>query len=173
MERQLELMKRIWLGEPVGDGVGKIGPAPAQSGGPEILIGGYSPEAIKRGARWADGYISGGGGDPARARENYDLLVKEWEAEGRKGKPRFVAAVYFALGEDARERGAVSIRDYYSFMGPRVDYMVGAIFASDDSVKSAIKGFSDAGTDELILWPTIGDVDQVDRLANLVGTPQP
>lgn len=168
MERQIDLMRKVWSGQPVGDGVGKIGPAPVQTGGPEILIGGYSPEAIKRGARWADGYISGGGGDPVRARENYDLLAKEWQAEGRKGKPRFVAAVYYALGADARGRGAVYIRDYYSFMGPRVDFMVNVIHAEDEAVKTAIKGFADAGTDEFILWPTIAELDQVDRLATLV-----
>jgi alkanesulfonate monooxygenase SsuD/methylene tetrahydromethanopterin reductase-like flavin-dependent oxidoreductase (luciferase family) len=168
MEKQLELMKRIWSGKPVGDDVGPMGPAPVQSGGPEILIGGYTPEAIRRGARWADGYISGGGGDPAQARQNYDLLVKEWQVEGRQGKPRFVAAIYYALGDDARERGAVSLRSYYSFMGERVGYMVGSFPASDEAVKSAIQGFTDAGTDEFVLWPTIPDLDQVDRLAALV-----
>lgn len=169
MERQLDLMKRIWAGNPVGDGIGPIGPAPVQSGGPEILIGGYSPEAIRRGARWAGGYISGGGGDPAHARQNYDLLAKEWEVEGRKGKPRFVAAIYFALGPDARNRGAGALRRYYDFLGDRVEYMVAAFPATDEAVQAAIKGFADAGTDEFILWPTIADLDQVDRLATLVG----
>jgi alkanesulfonate monooxygenase SsuD/methylene tetrahydromethanopterin reductase-like flavin-dependent oxidoreductase (luciferase family) len=168
MERQLEVMKRIWSGKPVGDDVGPIGPAPVQSGGPEILIGGYTPEAIRRGARWADGYISGGGGDPAHARQNYDLLAKEWQAEGRQGRPRFVAAIYYALGQDAREHGAVALRSYYGFLGPRVEHMVAAFPASDEAVKGAIQGFADAGTDEFVLWPTIGDLDQVERLAALV-----
>jgi alkanesulfonate monooxygenase SsuD/methylene tetrahydromethanopterin reductase-like flavin-dependent oxidoreductase (luciferase family) len=35
--------------------------------------------------------------------------------------------------------------------------------------KDAIHGFADAGTDEFVLWPTIGDLDQVERLASLVG----
>jgi alkanesulfonate monooxygenase SsuD/methylene tetrahydromethanopterin reductase-like flavin-dependent oxidoreductase (luciferase family) len=33
MERQLELMKRVWSGKPMGDDVGPIGPAPVRSGG--------------------------------------------------------------------------------------------------------------------------------------------
>ena len=169
MEKQLELMKRIWSGKPVGEEVGPIGPQPVQSGGPEILIGGYTPEAIRRGARWADGFISGGGGDPAHARQNYDLLAEEWKVEGRQGRPRFVAAVYFALGPDARERGAASLRSYYAFLGPRVEHMVAAIPASDEAVKAAIESFADAGADEFVLWPTIAELDQVDRLAALVG----
>src|SRR6266699_6339441 len=51
-EEQLTTMKRIWLGQPFSDDVGPIGPAPAQPGGPELLIGGYSPVAIQRVGRW-------------------------------------------------------------------------------------------------------------------------
>src|SRR5918998_818825 len=40
-EEQLDLMRRVWSGQPV-DG-GAIGPPPAQQGGPEVLIGGYAP----------------------------------------------------------------------------------------------------------------------------------
>src|SRR5919199_4917155 len=42
-EEQLALMKRVWAGEPVSDQIGPVGPRPAQSGGPELLIGGYTP----------------------------------------------------------------------------------------------------------------------------------
>ena len=148
---------------------GPVGPAPAQKGGPEILIGGYAPEAIRRGARWADGYISGGGGDAPRARQNYDLLAEEWKVEGRQGKPRFVAAVYYALGRDARERGAVALRSYYAFLGPRVEHMVASFPATEEAANIAIQGFADAGADELVFWPTIADLDQVERLAALAG----
>src|SRR5512136_49322 len=55
-EEQLRLMKRIWSGQPLADDVGPVGPPPARQGGPEVLIGGYSPDAISRVARWADGY---------------------------------------------------------------------------------------------------------------------
>src|ERR687884_392235 len=48
-EEQLDLMKRVWSGQPVGDGVGPMGPTPARAGGPELLIGGLSPAAHRRG----------------------------------------------------------------------------------------------------------------------------
>jgi Luciferase-like monooxygenase len=65
-EEQLDLMKRVWSAEPVGDGIGEIGPQPAQPGGPEILIGAYAPAPLKRVGRWGDGFISGGIPDPPR-----------------------------------------------------------------------------------------------------------
>jgi len=72
-EEQLELMKRVWSGQPASDEVGPIGPPPARSGGPELLVGGYSPPAIWRVGRWGDGYISGGIPDPEQVRQPFDL----------------------------------------------------------------------------------------------------
>src|SRR5947208_202797 len=37
-DEQLATIQRIWSGEPLSAEVGAIGPAPAQAGGPEILI---------------------------------------------------------------------------------------------------------------------------------------
>lgn len=37
-----------------------------------------------------------------------------------------------------------------------------------DAVKSLISAFADAGCDELILWPTVPDMDQVERLASII-----
>src|SRR5438477_10646429 len=42
-EEQLSTMKHIWSGQPLSDNIGPIGPNPVRSGGPEILIGGYTP----------------------------------------------------------------------------------------------------------------------------------
>src|SRR5918995_474533 len=67
-EEQLELMKRVWSGQPVSDEVGPVGPPPAQAGGPELLIGGYTPVSIRRGGRWGGGSINGGGAGPRRGR---------------------------------------------------------------------------------------------------------
>src|SRR5947209_2095479 len=92
-EEQITTMKRIWSGQPLSDDVGPIGPQPVQEGGPEILIGGYSPTAIKRVGRWGDGIILGGSGDPTVAHQFYSIAEESWKAEGRSGKPRFVACM--------------------------------------------------------------------------------
>jgi len=121
-EEQLDLMKRIWSGELVSDEVGPVGPPPAQAGGPELLIGGYSAAPIRRVGRWADGFISGGVPDPEQVRQMFDLAQESWRAEGREGKPRLVATLYYALGPNAA-RGGDYIRDYYSYFGPAADDM--------------------------------------------------
>ena len=164
---QLEGMHRVWAGEPLVEGIGPIGPVPARQGGPEVLIGGYTPKAMSRAARWGEGYIAGGA-PPAQARQGYQVVEAAWKEAGRPGKPRFVGASYYGLGEDARERAGRYIHGYYSFLGPRADAIAGSLPATPDAITATIQAFADVGADELVFWPCIADLDQVDRLAALV-----
>lgn len=167
-EEQLETMKRLWAGEPMGDEVGSIGPAPAQAGGPPILIGGLSPAAVRRAGRWADGYF-GTGLDPTTIRQLYEVALKAWQEAGRSGTPRFVMGLYYALGPQAEERGGSYIHHYYAFAGPMADMIASTILASPEAIQMAIQAYGEVGVDEIALWPTIPDLDQVDRLAQIVG----
>jgi len=166
-DEQLATMTSIWSGQPLSEKVGAIGPSPVQPGGPELLIGGNSPRAIKRIGRWGNGFISGGGG-PDAARKGYSAAEQAWKEAGRPGKPRFVGATYYGLGPDAAEKAAQYIRHYYSFIGPIADRLASSVPSTPDAVKGAMRAFSDAGMDELILWPTIPDLNQVELLAELV-----
>jgi len=168
-DEQLQVMKRIWSGEPLADDTGPVGPAPARKGGPEVLIGGYSPDTIRRLARWGDGFISGGGADPTRVAELYRSAEEAWKTEGRSGRPRLVGAAYYGLGPNAAERSAPYLRSYYSFLGPAVENMIKALPTTVEAIRGVITGYAAIGMDELILWPCIADLDQVERLADLVG----
>jgi alkanesulfonate monooxygenase SsuD/methylene tetrahydromethanopterin reductase-like flavin-dependent oxidoreductase (luciferase family) len=167
-EGQLETMKRLWAGEPLGDGIGPVGPAPAQAGGPPILIGGLSAAAVRRVGRWADGYF-GTGLDPTTIRQLYEVALKAWQDAGRSGAPRFVMGLYYALGPQASERGGAYIHDYYAFAGPMADMIASTVLSSPEAIQAAIQAYGEVGVDEVALWPTIADLDQVDRLAQVVG----
>jgi alkanesulfonate monooxygenase SsuD/methylene tetrahydromethanopterin reductase-like flavin-dependent oxidoreductase (luciferase family) len=166
-EEQLDTMYRVWSGQSV-DGVGPVGPAPVRAGGPEVLIGGFAEAALRRLGRWGDGFIAGGGG-PARARQSYALAHDVWTAAGRPGKPRFVAGMYYALGPDAAERGGRYLGDFYAFMGPMAETIARSIPTSLEALRGAIAAFAEVGMDEVVLWPCTPDLDQIDRLADLVG----
>jgi alkanesulfonate monooxygenase SsuD/methylene tetrahydromethanopterin reductase-like flavin-dependent oxidoreductase (luciferase family) len=167
-EEQLVLMRRVWSGQPVSDEVGPMGPPPARPGGPELLIGGYTPAAIRRVGRWGDGFISGGITDPEQVRQMFDVAEESWRAEGREGRPRLVACLYYALGPNA-DRGGDYIRDYYSYFGPAADDMARSIPSSPETIEGLIRGLGDVGADEVVCWPTVAELEQVDRLAELVG----
>ena len=167
-DEQLAIMKRVWSDQPLSADVGAIGPLPVQQGGPEILIGGYTPAAVERIGRWGEGYISGGGG-PERAESFFKMAQEVWEAAGRSGKPRLVGCTYYGLGPNAPEAIGAYIGNYYSFLGPMAQQMAKTVPASPEAIKGAIQGFANIGADEVILWPCIPKLDQVDRLAELVG----
>lgn len=167
-DEQLTIMDQIWSGQPLSKDVGPIGPAPVQQGGPELLIGGNSPAAIQRVARWGNGFIVGGGG-PDAARQGYSVALEVWQTAGRPGKPRLVGGMYFGLGPNAAEQAADYIHHYYAFAGPIGDMIANNVPSTPEAVKAGIQAFADIGMDELVLWPCIPDLEQVDRLAELVG----
>ncbi len=61
------------------------------------------------------------------------------------------------------------MRDYYAFLGPMADMLAGSVLTSPEAIQGAIAAYGDVGVDEVALWPTIADLDQVDRLAQVVG----
>ena len=167
-EEQLAMMKKIWAGQPLAEDLGPVGPPPARAGGPELLLGGYVPSAIQRVGKWADGFITGGVADPGQARQLYEIAEASWKAEGRSGRPRFVGGIYYALGADAQETLRSYIVDYYGYFGPAAEEMAKTFPAGPDAVKERIRGFMEAGMDELVLWPCAADLQQLDRLADLL-----
>ena len=167
-EEQLAMMKRIWSGRPPAEDLGPVGPPPARAGGPELLLGGYVPAAIRRVGKWADGFITGGVADPGQARQLYEIAEASWNAEGRSGRPRFVGGIYYGLGADAQERVRSYILDYYGYLGPAAEGMAATFPASPDAVEEKIRGFGDVGMDELVLWPCAADLEQLERLADLI-----
>ena len=65
--------------------------------------------------------------------------------------------------------GGCQISSYYAYMGAdTVRQMVQGFPSTVEAVQAAIKGFSDIGADELMLWPCIPELDQVQRLADLL-----
>jgi alkanesulfonate monooxygenase SsuD/methylene tetrahydromethanopterin reductase-like flavin-dependent oxidoreductase (luciferase family) len=162
-DAQLEELKRVWGGEERGT-AGAVGPSPVQEGGPELLIGGTSEAAFRRAARHAHGWTQGGG-TPDALREGSAKLHRAWAEAGREGDPRVVALLYFALGDDARDKARRGVGDYYEFLGDYRDRVVESVAISPEMVGAYLAGFREAGADEVICFPASADLDDVERLA--------
>jgi alkanesulfonate monooxygenase SsuD/methylene tetrahydromethanopterin reductase-like flavin-dependent oxidoreductase (luciferase family) len=136
----------------------RVGPA---RDGLEILVGGGSGQAFARMARYADGYAHGGG--PPRAFESAASRAKAaWNDLGRPGEPVLWGQGYFALGD--AERGNAYMLDYYAFTGPFAERIAAANLTSARAVKDFVRGYEEAGCDELVLFPTVSDLDELERL---------
>jgi len=127
-----------------------------------------SDQGYARMVRYADGYVHGGGPPRAFARAA-DKAYAAWSDTGRPGKPQLWAQGYFALGNDAvKEAGYRYLRDYYAFTGPFAERIAAGLLTSPQAVAQFIRGYQDAGCDELVLFPTVPDLAQLDRLAEIL-----
>jgi alkanesulfonate monooxygenase SsuD/methylene tetrahydromethanopterin reductase-like flavin-dependent oxidoreductase (luciferase family) len=157
LTEQLAALRDAW--EDAG-----IAPYPAQPGGPPLLIGGLSDQGFGRVARSADGYVHGGGPPKSFARAA-DRARAAWSDAGRPGKPQLWAQGYFALGDEAAEAGTRYLRDYYAFTGPFAEKIAAGLLTTPQAIAQFLRGYEEAGCDELILLPTSSDLAQVDHLA--------
>lgn len=130
-----------------------------------ILIGGSSDNAVERAAKYGIGYTAGGGGHEMLA-PIAEKVRKAWSESGRKGKPLIVALSYFALGLKAEEGSSRYLKDYYGFLGGWADRIAESAPTTREEIKELARSFEGIGVDELILDPTISDLDQVSMLAD-------
>jgi alkanesulfonate monooxygenase SsuD/methylene tetrahydromethanopterin reductase-like flavin-dependent oxidoreductase (luciferase family) len=153
-DRLLEELPDLW----------ESGPGP---GGPELLVGGSTDLAFARMARHADGYVHGGGPPRAFARAA-DTARAAWIDLGRPDHPALWGQSYFALGDDAVERGRRYMLDYYAFTGPFAERISEGLLTTPQQIAGQFRGYAEAGCDELVLLPAVNDPDQVDRLSEVV-----
>jgi alkanesulfonate monooxygenase SsuD/methylene tetrahydromethanopterin reductase-like flavin-dependent oxidoreductase (luciferase family) len=136
--------------------------------GPDLLVGGGSDISLLRAARFADGYVHGGG-PPRSFRRAADRATTAWVDAGRPGRPRLWAQGYFALGDDPTiERGRSYMRDYYAFTGPFAERITEGLLTTPQSIVQFVRGYAEAGCEHLVLLPAVAELEQQDRLAPLV-----
>ncbi|MEX2430648.1 MAG: LLM class flavin-dependent oxidoreductase [Dehalococcoidia bacterium] len=166
LEEQVNTMRGIWAGQ--GANGATLGPRPVQEGGPEVLIGAGAPAALRRAGRMGDGFISTPN-LPDAIRENYNLFLQGWNEGGRRGEPRLVGAAYYALGDErAIESGRSYLRDYYGYLGEAADMIAGSMLATPDAIQGTIQAYGGIGMDELVFWPCVTELAQLQQLRDVV-----
>jgi alkanesulfonate monooxygenase SsuD/methylene tetrahydromethanopterin reductase-like flavin-dependent oxidoreductase (luciferase family) len=166
MDHLLADLHRSWNGEALNPIARPSSPAPVQNPIP-ILIGGTTKATIRRVIDHGVGWTAGGATPDDVA--SFSAQVRDaWTAAGRAGAPRITALVYFGLG-DTEQRSRDNLLHYYAPMGDEVAQMIaGGALRSAEAIRGAMAAYEAAGVDELILDPTVPDVDQVDQLADIV-----
>ena len=162
LDEMLEEIERVWSGHEYGF-AGAIGPDVSDSP-PEILLGGSVAAAFRRAARYGKGWILGGG-TPDQLADGKAKLEDAWSAAGRDGRPFTLALAYFSLGERAEDNARDYLGHYYAAMGEETANQIVASAATDEeTVRSYVQAFTEAGCDELLLFPCSADPGQVDLL---------
>ena len=73
---------------------------------------------------------------------------------------------YFSLADP--DAGDAYMRDYYAFTGGFVERIAAGLLTTPEAIKEQIRGYADAGCQELVLLPATSNPDELDRLAEVV-----
>lgn len=152
---------------------GRIGPPPAQDGGPPLLVGTMGEKTLRSAASWASGLAGVTLDlDVAATARLYDVARSAW-AEAGKPAPLLTTSFWVAVGDDraaAREQVHRHLRHYMNWLPPDlVDAMAPTTgFAGSLSeLRDLLRRLEDVGTDEVHLIPTSSDVALVEQVAAL------
>lgn len=166
-DEQLSDLRRAWNGEALDGSSYAVSPRPARDGGIPILIGGTTDATLRRVVEHGIGWTAGGL-PPDAVAEFAEKVHAAWDGSAREGDPKIVALAYFGLGDTEQESRSYLL-DYYRRMGEDTAQMIAdSAMRSPDAIAGALQAFEDAGVDEFILDPSVGDPHQVDLLADVV-----
>ncbi|GCD96144.1 LLM class flavin-dependent oxidoreductase [Embleya hyalina] len=160
----LTAMREFWDGRVTG----AAGPAPAlPAGRPTLLLGGLVPAAYRRVAAFAEGWVAPSFGFETLT-SGMAAVREAWDTAGREGSPRVTVERYFCLGPGADDAADAYLHHYYGtdyFPHVRADTPT-----TPDTLSKEIARLADTGCDDLVLFPCTGDLDQIDRLAEILDT---
>lgn len=163
LSQQLSTLRSLWE-------EGTMGPQMARPAGPALLVGGLSDQGYARLARYADGYVHGGGPPRTFARAA-DKARAAWLDAGRPGQPQLWAQAYFALGDDTMiEAGHGYMKAYYAFTGPFAERAAAGLLTNPQAIAQFLRGYEEAGCDELVLFPALPSIYQLERLTAILST---
>jgi alkanesulfonate monooxygenase SsuD/methylene tetrahydromethanopterin reductase-like flavin-dependent oxidoreductase (luciferase family) len=163
LDADLEVYHSVWKGEPVGGGDNPAVPTGTRP--VPLLFGGMAPASFNRLAKWGQGWVAPSVA-PEVAAQGFDATRAAWKAAGRDGEPRLVGINYVALGDP--EKGLANVHDYYSVSPAFLDMVTAATNQSADQLRETVKKFAALGIDELILNPGTDDLDEIERIAEVV-----
>jgi alkanesulfonate monooxygenase SsuD/methylene tetrahydromethanopterin reductase-like flavin-dependent oxidoreductase (luciferase family) len=164
LDAALDLMHRVWRGEPVPGSEKGVSPRPVNGHSVPLMFGGRVDHSIERVVKYGIGYTQGGG-NPEGLKAMIDRVDAAWKAAGRSGKPEFRALVYFAIGDEVHEEAQSNLMDYYGEWGDGV--WKGTVKTADEA-KERVRAYEEVGCDELLLFMTAPATAQADRLAEAV-----
>lgn len=160
LDAMLERMREVWDGDEVG---------PQTETEPRVLVGGGVEASFKRAARFGDGWIASGAPPEQFAgwREEFETA---WSAAGRGEPAQNAGLAYFSLGDRAEEDAKHYLTDYYAWLGEETaNWIADSAAKTPEAVQQYLSAFEQAGCQELFLFPSSSDPQQVELLAEAVG----
>jgi probable F420-dependent oxidoreductase len=142
-------------------------PKPIQKPFPPLWFGGGHPNALRRAARFGDGFFGAGSSTTKQFREQVRSLRTMLAEEGRDGVEFPVAKrVYIHIDEDAARAARIvfeNLAQIYAHIA--TDFTAVAVFGSPTTCIEGVREVIDAGADLVLLTPLHEGAAQMERLA--------
>jgi len=171
----IALIRAMWAGDDVTfegqiyaqHGV-KLGVRPTSP--PPIWFGSFHPDAIRRAARLADGWMGAGGSGTGAFAAAVPVLREALEAAGRDVDTFPISKrVFLSVHDDGAVARAEVERWFATAYGNAALTGEGGVFGTPDEVGEQLDALAAAGANHLLLNPVTRYDEQVDALAAITG----
>ncbi|MBO0743186.1 MAG: LLM class flavin-dependent oxidoreductase [Hyphomicrobiaceae bacterium] len=174
---EVELIRALWTGDKVTyrgqifqlENV-KLGTRPVRQPHPPLWMGVGHPDAVRRAATLADGWMGSGGSSIAEFKASVPILRQALETAGRD-PTNFPVSKRVFMAVD--ERPAVARRELARWFTevyhnpPGTD--ASGIHGTPEQVRERLEDLVAAGANHLLLNPIFGHAEQLEAVAELVG----
>jgi alkanesulfonate monooxygenase SsuD/methylene tetrahydromethanopterin reductase-like flavin-dependent oxidoreductase (luciferase family) len=172
----VELIKKLWTESKVdyaGDVFhvrGGIVLKPVQAPHPPIWMGGDHPEAVKRAAHLADGWMGSGGSSVATFARSVPILRAELEKAGRDPATFPISKRVFMSVDERPDVARAELHRWFSVVYRNPDGTdASGVHGTPEQVRARLEELMAAGANHLLLNPVGRHVEQVEAAAAAAG----
>lgn len=173
----VELMKALWTepsvtyqGQIYQLAGGMMSPKPIQKPHPPLWMGGRHPDALKRAARIADGWMGPGGSSKAAFADSIPILRAALEGAGRDPASFPISKRVFMSVHERPDVAQAEVHRWFSevYRNPGLT-TTGGVFGTPAQVREQLEELAALGADHLLLNPVTRYAEQVEAIAEVAG----
>jgi alkanesulfonate monooxygenase SsuD/methylene tetrahydromethanopterin reductase-like flavin-dependent oxidoreductase (luciferase family) len=147
-----------------------LGKKPVQTPHPPVWLGGHHPDAIRRAAALADGWMGAGGATTAAFARAVPILRGALEEAGRDPATFPISKrVFLSVHDDPDVARAEVLRWYTEVYHNPAGATEAGVSGTPEQVRKRLEEFVSMGANHLLLNPVTRDAEQVEALARIVG----
>ncbi len=174
---EVELMKALWTQSKVTykgeiyqleDGI--MGPKPVQKPHPPVWLGGGHPDALRRAAVMADGWMGAGGSSNAAFAQSVPQVRAALEKAGRDPGSFPISKRVFMSVHERSDVAQAEVHRWFSevYHNPELTQQ-GGVYGTPTQVREQLEALVASGANHLLLNPVTRYSEQVEALAEVAG----
>jgi len=178
---EVELIKALWTEPKISYRgsiyqleTGAMSPRPVQQPHPPIWLGGGHPDAIRRAAAMADGWMGAGGSSHADFARSVPLLREHLEKAGRDPRTFPTSKRVFMAVDERADVARTELNRWFTvvYRNPAGTDACG-IHGTPEQVRERLEELVSKGANHLLLNPVSQHVEQLEALASITGLAAP